>query len=198
MVTGASAGPRVIAELIVNCRAACASAGEPPGPASSTVTAKAGRIARSLASRGACGRCSRLMLIAHNDTAETRRMTAFLVRALVNTMAIALAASVIPGVELDGVVPALAAGLLLGFINALIRPVLLILTLPITLVTLGLFILVVNGACFWFVAWLIDGFRVRGLWAALGGALVVSAVSWALTALVNERGKIVEITRRND
>ena len=125
-------------------------------------------------------------------------MIAFLVRVLVNTMAIALAASVIPGVQLDGVVPALAAGLLLGFINALVRPVLLILTLPITFVTLGLFILVVNGACFWFVGWLIDGFRVSGFWAALGGALVVSAVSWALTALVNERGKIVVITRRND
>jgi len=125
-------------------------------------------------------------------------MTAFLVRVLVNTLAIALAASVIPGVELDGVVPALAAGLVLGFINALIRPILLILTLPITFVTLGLFILVVNGLCFWFVAWLIDGFRVKGFWPAVGGALVVSAVSWALTALTNHRNKVVVITRGDD
>ncbi|HET8578949.1 MAG TPA: phage holin family protein [Methylomirabilota bacterium] len=125
-------------------------------------------------------------------------MTAFLIRVAVNTMAIALAAKVIPGVEVDSVVSALAAGFLLGIVNALVRPVLLILTLPITFVTLGLFILVVNGACFWFVAWLIDGFRVKGFWAALGGALVVSAVSWVLTALVNERGKIVVITRRDD
>ena len=125
-------------------------------------------------------------------------MTAFLVRVLVNTLAIALAASVIPGVELDGVVPALAAGLVLGFINALIRPILLILTLPITFVTLGLFILVVNGLCFWFVAWLIDGFRVKGFWPAVGGALVVSAESWALTALTNHRNKVVVITRGDD
>ncbi|HLF48638.1 MAG TPA: phage holin family protein [Methylomirabilota bacterium] len=125
-------------------------------------------------------------------------MTAFLVRVLVNTLAIALAASVIPGVELDGVVPALAAGLVLGFINALIRPILLILTLPITFVTLGLFILVVNGLCFWFVAWLIDGFRVKGFWPAVGGALVVSVLSWALTALTNHRNKVVVITRGDD
>jgi putative membrane protein len=125
-------------------------------------------------------------------------MIAFLVRVLVNTMAIALAAKVIPGVEIDNIVSALAAGFLLGIVNALIRPVLLILTLPITFVTLGLFILVVNGACFWFVAWLIDGFRVTGFWPAVGGALVVSAVSWVLTALTDERGRIVVITRRND
>jgi putative membrane protein len=125
-------------------------------------------------------------------------MIAFLVRVLVNTMAIALAAKVIPGVEVDGIVSALAAGFLLGIVNALIRPVLLILTLPITFVTLGLFILVVNGACFWFVAWLIDGFRVRSFWPAVGGALVVSAVSWVLTAITDERGRIVVITRRKD
>jgi putative membrane protein len=125
-------------------------------------------------------------------------MIAFLIRVAVNTMAIALAAKVIPGVEVDTVVSALAAGFLLGVVNALVRPVLLILTLPITFVTLGLFILVVNGACFWFVAWLIDGFRVKGFWPAVAGALVVSAASWVLTALVNERGKIVVITRRDD
>ncbi|MDP2627413.1 MAG: phage holin family protein [Candidatus Rokubacteria bacterium] len=120
----------------------------------------------------------------------------FLLRVVMNTLAIVLAGSVIPGIEVDGVVPALGAGLLLGIVNAVIRPVLLVLTLPITLFTLGLFLLVLNGLCFWFVAVVVNGFYVAGFWPAVGGALLVSATSWVATAFVSDRGRIAIITRR--
>ena len=120
----------------------------------------------------------------------------FLLRVLVNILALVLAASVVPGIRLDGVLPAVAAGLLLGLVNALVRPVLLILTLPITLVTLGLFLFVLNGFCLWLVASVVRGFHVAGFWSAVLGALCVSVVSWIVTALVSDAGKFVVITRR--
>jgi len=120
----------------------------------------------------------------------------FLVRVAVNALAIMLAASILSGISVDGVVPALAAAVLLGLVNAFVRPVLLILTLPITLVTLGLFLFVLNGLCFWFVASLVKGFHVAGFGSAMLGALVVSAVSWIVTALVSDSGKVVVITKK--
>jgi putative membrane protein len=120
----------------------------------------------------------------------------FLLRVVVNALAIMLAASILPGIAVDGLVPALAAGLLLGLVNAFVRPVLLILTLPITLLTLGLFLLVLNGFCFWLVAALVSGFHVAGFGSALLGSLVVSVVSWILTALISDSGRVVVITDR--
>jgi putative membrane protein len=120
----------------------------------------------------------------------------FLVRVAVNALAIMLAASILPGIAVDGIVSALAAAVLLGLVNAFVRPVLLILTLPITLLTLGLFLFVLNGLCFWLVASIVKGFHVAGFGSAMLGALVVSAVSWILTALVSDSGKVVVITRR--
>ena len=120
----------------------------------------------------------------------------FLLRVVVNALAIMLAASILPGIRVDGVVPALVGGLLLGLVNAVVRPVLIILTLPITLVTLGLFLLVLNGLCFWLVASIVKGFYVAGFWSAFLGALIVSIVSWIMTALISDSGKVVVITRR--
>ena len=120
----------------------------------------------------------------------------FVLRVLVNILALALAASVVPGISLDGVLPAVAAGVLLGIVNAVVRPVLLVLTLPITLVTLGLFLFVLNGLCLWLVSWIVSGFHVAGFWSAVLGALCVSVVSWIVTALVSDSGKLVIITRR--
>jgi putative membrane protein len=120
----------------------------------------------------------------------------FLLRVVVNILALILAASVVPGIRLQGVLSAVAAGLLLGIINAVVRPVLLILTLPVTLVTLGLFLFVLNGLCLWLVAAVVKGFHVAGFWSALGGALCVSVVSWVVTALVSDSGRFVVITRR--
>ena len=120
----------------------------------------------------------------------------FLLRVAVNALAIVLAASILPGISVDGIVPALAAAVLLGLVNAFVRPVLLILTLPITLVTLGLFLFVLNGLCFWLVASVVKGFHVAGFGTAMLGALVVSAVSWIVTALISDSGKVIVITNR--
>ena len=121
----------------------------------------------------------------------------FLIRGLVNILAIVVAAKLVRGIEVDGVLSAVAAGLLLGVVNAVVRPVLLVLTLPITLVTLGLFLLVLNGLCFWLVAAVVKGFHVSGFWPAVLGALVVSVMSWVVTVLVSDSGKVVVITRRS-
>ena len=120
----------------------------------------------------------------------------FLLRVAVNALAIVLAASILPGIEVDGIVPALAAAVLLGLVNAFVRPVLLILTLPITLLTLGLFLFVLNGLCFWLAASMVKGFHVAGFGSAMPGALMVSIVSWIVTALISDSGKVVVITNR--
>lgn len=120
----------------------------------------------------------------------------FLLRVVVNALAIFLAAAVVPGLEIRGALSALGAGLVLGLINAVVRPVLLVLTLPLTLATLGLFLFILNGLCLWLTSLLVKGFEVHGFWAAVFGALIVSVVSWLLTAFVSDRGRIVVITRR--
>ncbi|MGH7375935.1 MAG: phage holin family protein [Candidatus Methylomirabilales bacterium] len=120
----------------------------------------------------------------------------FLVRVLVNAMAILVAAAVVPGIEVHGAASTLGAGLVLGLVNAVVRPILLILTLPLTLLTLGLFLFVLNALCLWFTAALVKGFVVSGFWAAIFGAFLVSVVSWFLTAFLSDRGQIVVITRR--
>lgn len=111
----------------------------------------------------------------------------FLLRVLLNGVAIMAAAWFVPGVHLTGLVPAFAAGLILGFVNALVRPVLLLLTLPFTLLTLGLFIFVVNAICFALTAGLVTGFEVDGFLPALLGSIVVTIVSWVLTAILTDK-----------
>lgn len=120
----------------------------------------------------------------------------FLVRVLGNALAIIAAAHIVPGIEVRGVLSALAAGLVLGLINAAVRPLLLILTLPLTLVTLGLFLFVLNALCLWLTSALVRGFEVQGFWAAVLGALLVSLVSWVLNGFLSDRGRVVVITRR--
>jgi putative membrane protein len=120
----------------------------------------------------------------------------FLARVLVNALAIYFAAAVVPGVEISGPLAALGAGLVFGLVNAIVRPILVVLTLPLTLVTLGLFLFVLNAFCFWLTSVLVKGFTVHGFWPAVFGALLVSVVSWLLTAFLSDRGRIVVITHR--
>jgi putative membrane protein len=110
----------------------------------------------------------------------------FLVRLVVNAAAVFLAANLVPGIAVSGFGAALIAGVILGFVNAVIKPILIVLTLPFTIVTLGLFIFVVNAVCLALVAWLVPGFSISGFWAALGGAIVISVVSWVLNTIVAE------------
>jgi putative membrane protein len=111
----------------------------------------------------------------------------FLLRLVLNGIAIIVAAWFVPGVHVAGPGPALIAGALLGLVNALIRPLLLILTFPFTLLTLGLFIFVVNAICFGLTAALVPGFNLDGFLAAFLGALVVTIVSWLLSALLPDK-----------
>ena len=103
---------------------------------------------------------------------------------LVNTLALLALPYVIPGVKVDTLTAALIAALVLGLINTLIRPILILLTLPATLLTLGLFIFVINGLLFWWVGSFVDGFHVSGFWAGFFGAIVYSIISWLLSMLV--------------
>jgi putative membrane protein len=108
----------------------------------------------------------------------------FLARLFLNVLAILIAARLVPGVHLSGTGAALAAGALLGLVNVSVKPLLILLTLPFTLLTLGLFLFVVNALCLWLTAWLIPGFEIDGFWPATIGALVVSVVSWILNGLL--------------
>ena len=108
----------------------------------------------------------------------------FLARLFLNGIAIIVAAWFIPGLQLAGPGAALAAGALLGVVNALVRPVLFVLTLPLTLLSLGLFIFVLNALCLGLTAALVPGFDIAGFWPALWGALLVSVVSWILSGLL--------------
>jgi putative membrane protein len=103
---------------------------------------------------------------------------------IVNAAALFLLPYVFPWVSVDTFATALIAALVLGLINTLIRPLLVLLTLPVTLLTLGLFIFVINGLLFWWVGTFIDGFRVGGFWSGLFGAIVYSLISWALSSLL--------------
>jgi len=104
-------------------------------------------------------------------------MLSLLARWIVNAAALLLVAYLYPGVAVRDFVAALIAALVLGLVNALIRPILVILTLPVTLLTLGLFLFVINALLFWFVAEIVGGFHVAGFWAALVGSLLYSVIT---------------------
>ena len=120
----------------------------------------------------------------------------FVIRVLVNGAAILLGAYLVPGVAVRSVTSALIAGLVLALINAIVRPILVFLTLPLTLVTLGLFIFVLNAFCFWLASVFVPGLTVRGFWAAVLGALIVSVVSWITTAFLSDTGRVAYYRRR--
>jgi len=103
---------------------------------------------------------------------------------LINAVALMAVAYLLPGIGVSSFVTALIAALVLGLVNAVIRPILILLTLPATLLTLGLFIFVINGLMFWMVGSFIEGFTVTGFWPGFFGAIVYSIVSWALSALL--------------
>jgi putative membrane protein len=111
----------------------------------------------------------------------------FLIRLLLNGVAVLCAAWLIPGLHVDTPATAIIAGIALGLVNAIVRPLLILLTLPLTLITLGLFIFVVNAICLALVAWLVPGFSISGFAAALIGALVISLVSWILSAILVDK-----------
>lgn len=120
----------------------------------------------------------------------------FLFRWVVNALGLLFVSWLFDGIQVNGVGWAFVAALFLGVFNALIRPVLILLTLPITIVTMGLFILVINALMLWLTGSLLAGFQVHGFWTAVGGALVLSIISLAANSLVGERGNIEVIEMR--
>jgi putative membrane protein len=113
----------------------------------------------------------------------------FIIRMLITALGLWLAARLVPGVRIDGGATLLLASLLLGVVNAFVRPVVVFLTFPITLVTLGLFLWVINAAMFGLVAWFLSSFQVAGLGSALLGAAIVSVTGWIGSSFVGPSGR---------
>lgn len=114
-------------------------------------------------------------------------MLRFIVQAVVTALGLWLSAKVVPGVDFTSNASLVAAAVILGLVNAVVRPVMIILTLPLTIVTFGLFLLVVNAAMIGLTAWFLGGFVVNGLWAGIGAAIVTGVVSWIAASLFGDR-----------
>lgn len=123
-------------------------------------------------------------------------MNGLLLRWLIQTLAILAAAWLLDGLTVSGPWAALFAAALLGVLNAFLRPVLLVLTLPLNILTLGLFTFVINALLLMMVSGVIGGLVVRGFGAALLASLVISLVSWLLTSFVSDEGKLDVIVLR--
>jgi len=126
-------------------------------------------------------------------------MIGFLLRMAISAFALWVASAIVPGMTIVGTPTLLAAALLLGVVNAVLRPLAILLTLPFTILTLGLFILVVNAAMLGLVAALLDGMTLSGFGAALLGSLVVSFVSSAVSWTIGPSGRFeVMVIQRRD
>jgi putative membrane protein len=106
---------------------------------------------------------------------------------VINAVALLALPYLFAGIQVDTFWTALVAALVLGLVNTLIRPLFVLLTLPVTLLTLGLFIFVINGLLFWAVGSFVEGFHVAGFWYGVFGAIVYSLISWAISALLLPR-----------
>ena len=121
-------------------------------------------------------------------------MTGFVLRVAIVALGLWLATQILPGLYFASAGTLLAAALLLGIVNAVVRPIAVVLTLPITLLSLGLFLLVINAAMLGLVALLLSGFQISGFWTAVGASLIVSLTGWLAAGLIGNNGK-VEVMR---
>ena len=122
-------------------------------------------------------------------------MIGFILRALIAAVGLWIATRIVPGISAESWRTLLFAAILLGVVNAILRPILIILTLPFTIVTLGLFLLVINGLMLELVAFFLHDFHVRGLWTAILGSIVVSITGWIGSAFIGSQGRY-ELARR--
>jgi len=116
-------------------------------------------------------------------------MQGIIIRMLVTAAGLALAAWVVPGITVSGPGTLLLAALLMGIVNGFVRPVVIVLTLPLTLATFGIFLLVVNAGMFGLVAWMLSGFAVSGFLAALFGWIIVSVFAWLASWYIGPQGR---------
>jgi len=117
-------------------------------------------------------------------------MKGIVIRWLVLTAAIMFASYVLDGIQVKGFFTALFAAAILGILNAFFRPILIILTLPINILSLGLFTFIINAMLLKMASGVISGFEVYGFWSAVFGSLLISLVSWALSSFINEQGRM--------
>lgn len=117
-------------------------------------------------------------------------MPGFIARILITAFGLWLADMILPGIRFDGAGPLFLAALLLGFVNAFVRPLVVVLTLPFTLVTLGLFLFVINGAMILLVAWLMPSFHVTGLGAAILASIIVGITGWLANGFIGGHGRL--------
>ncbi|HET9864941.1 MAG TPA: phage holin family protein [Steroidobacteraceae bacterium] len=124
-------------------------------------------------------------------------MAGFILRGLIAALGLWAATSMLDGIRIDSPTTLILAGLLLGLVNAIVRPFALLLALPALLVTLGLFLLVINAAMLGLVALMLPGFTIPGgFWTAVGAALIVSIVSWIGSWFIGSRGRVEGIRRK--
>jgi putative membrane protein len=123
-------------------------------------------------------------------------MIGFLLRAAITALGLWVASEILSGLVFDSTSKLIVAAILLGIVNAIVRPLAFILTLPITVVTLGLFLLVLNAGMVALVAWVVPGFTISGFWTAVGAALIVSLVSWAASSVIGSNGRVEVFTTR--
>jgi putative membrane protein len=124
-------------------------------------------------------------------------VTGFVLRALISAIGFWIATRWVSGIRIDNAGTLVLAGLLLGVVNAIVRPILIVLTLPITILSLGFFLLVVNAAMVALVAWMLPGFHIYGgFWSSFATALVVWIIGWLATWLIGPRGRIDVHVRR--
>ena len=123
-------------------------------------------------------------------------MQGFLVRAALVALGLWLATVWVPGVYIDSPVTLILAGVTLGVVNSIVRPIAIVLTLPMTIVTLGLFLLVINAGMVALVAWMLPGMHVAGFWSAFWTSVIVSLVSFVGSWFVGGKGKVEVIVKR--
>jgi putative membrane protein len=124
-------------------------------------------------------------------------MVGFLLRAAITALGLWVASKLLSGMTFDAPSQLILAAIVLGVVNAVVRPLAFILTLPITVVTLGLFLLVLNAGMVALVAWLIPGFQISGFWTAMGAAVIVSLVWWAASSAIGTNGRIEIFTAKH-
>jgi len=124
-------------------------------------------------------------------------MKGIFLRWLILTFAIIATSYLIDGIQVSGFLSAFFAAAILGILNAFFRPILLILTLPVNILSLGLFTFVINALMLMMVSGVISGFKVYGFWSAVFGSLLISLVSWLLTSFISERGTVQYIDLKN-
>jgi putative membrane protein len=125
-------------------------------------------------------------------------MAGFILRGLIAALGLWAASEMFDGIVINSAMTLIIAGLLLGVVNAIVRPIAVVLSLPALLLTVGLFLLVINAAMLGLVALVLPGFKIYGFWTAVGGAIVVSLVSWVASWFIGSRGRVEVIRARKD